>query len=360
MTSYGKNICVTLFGGSHDAEIGLVASGLPSGMKIDEKSLAEFLSRRAPGHSDLSTPRKEEDAPVFLSGVKNGETDGNELRVIIKNTNTRSSDYDSTVPRPSHADYPAYVKSNGKADLAGGGHFSGRVTAALVALGGILLPALEKKGITIGTHILKCAEVKDSFFRDPEKEIPQLRDREFPVLDIEKGREMTEKIRQAAEAGDSVGGVTQTAVCGLDAGLGEPWFDSVEGLLSHALFSLGGIKGVEFGLGFSFPYYRGSQCNDPLMMMDGKIVTETNNNGGINGGITNGMPILFQCAVKPTPSISMPQYSVDMDAMEDRKIQIVGRHDPAIVRRICPVIDSVTAMVLCDLMAQRFGTDILK
>lgn len=356
--TFGQSVCVTLFGESHGPAVGVVADGLAPGMEVDEDEIRRQLTRRRPT-GDTETARREADEFQILSGVYEGKTTGTPLCIVIPNQEQQSGDYEHGLARPSHADYTARVKYHGFEDGRGGGHFSGRVTAALVALGGILLPALEKKGITIGTHILKCADVKDTFFRDPEREIPLLKDRDFPVLDVEKGQAMTEKIRQAAADGDSVGGVTQTAVCGLEAGLGEPWFDSVEGLLSHALFSLGGIKGVEFGLGFSFPYYRGSQCNDALMMMDGKVVTETNNNGGINGGITNGMPILFQCAVKPTPSISIPQYSVDMDAMEDRKIQIVGRHDPAIVRRICPVIDSVTAMVLCDLLAQRYGTDTL-
>lgn len=354
--TFGQSVCVTLFGESHGPAVGIVADGLAPGLDVDEKEIAYQLTRRRPD-GETETARQEADPYRILSGVFEGKTTGTPLCIVIPNEDTKSGDYERGLGRPSHADFTGHVKYRGYEDYRGGGHFSGRVTAALTALGGILIPALEKKGITIGTHILKCGDIRDSFYRNPEKEILLLKDRNFPVLDEEKGLEMREVIRHAGEEQDSVGGITQTAVCGIEAGVGEPWFDSVEGMLSHALYSLGGIKGVEFGLGFSFAHYHGSECNDPLMMLDGRIVTETNNNGGINGGITNGMPILFQCAVKPTPSIGIPQYSVDLNQMEDRKIQILGRHDPAIIRRICPVIDSVTAIVLSDLLAQRHGTD---
>lgn len=354
--SFGQSISITLFGESHGPAVGIVADGLAPGLEINEDSIAHQLQRRRPS-GDTETARQETDPFQILSGVFEGKTTGTPLCIIIPNEDAHSTDYERGLARPSHADFTGHVKYRGYEDYRGGGHFSGRVTAALSALGGILIPALEKKGITIGTHILKCGDIRDRFYRDPEKEILLLRERKFPVLDEEKGQEMLGLIRKAASEQDSIGGITQTAVCGVESGAGEPWFDSTEGMLSHALYSLGGIKGIEFGLGFSFAHYRGSECNDPLMMLDGKIVTETNNNGGINGGITNGMPILFQCAVKPTPSIGLPQYSVDLNQMEDRKIQILGRHDPAIIRRICPVIDSVTAIVLCDLLAQRHGTD---
>ena len=309
--------------------------------------------------SAADTPRRENDNFRIVSGVFNNKTTGSPVCIIIPNENTQSKDYQYGLARPSHADYSAFCKYHGYEDYRGGGHFSGRITAALVAAGGIVLPALEKLGIKIGTHILQCAGVNDRDFEDIEKDVETLKNGVFPTLEEESGAEMTEKILAARAENDSVGGITQTAICGLPAGMGEPWFDTFEGILSHALFSLGGVKGVDFGLGFGFAAKRASECNDAFRIENGKTVSETNNNGGINGGITNGMPVVFRCAVKPTPSIAKEQKTVDFIKGENADITIHGRHDPAIVRRICPVIDSIAALAVADMLAQRYGTDFL-
>lgn len=356
--TFGQSLTVTLFGESHGAAVGAVVDGLAPGLPVSREEIERQLARRRPSDA-LSTARKEEDAFELLSGVFDRHTTGTPLCIVIPNRDTRSGDYSYGLARPSHADYAAYRKYHGYEDYRGGGHFSGRITAALAAVGGILLPALHRRGIEIGTHILRCGGVADRAFSDLAPELSLLRTRAFPTLDPLRGEEMAERIRAAAQENDSVGGIAQTAVLGLPAGLGEPWFDSVEGLLSHALFSLGGVKGVEFGAGFSMADLRASVCNDALSMQDGRVVTKTNRNGGINGGITNGMPVVFQCAVKPTPSIAQAQQTVDFRTNTDAELTIHGRHDPAIIRRICPVIDSVTAIVLCDLLAQRYGTDYL-
>lgn len=354
----GQSLCVTLFGESHGPAVGAVVDGLAPGLPVDEAAIARQLSRRRPS-GPTDTARREPDEFQLLSGVFQGRTTGSPLCIVIPNTDTRSRDYTYGPARPSHADYSAYCKYHGYADYRGGGHFSGRITAALVAVGGILLPALEALGVQIGTHIYRCGPETDRPIADAG-DAAALRTRDFPVLDEACGRRIEARILQAREENDSVGGVTQTGVFGLPAGLGEPWFDSVEGLLSHGLFGIGGVKGVEFGLGFGFAAGRGSQCNDPFALEDGRVVTRSNHNGGVNGGITNGMPLLFQCAVKPTPSIARPQQTVDFLKGQETQLTIQGRHDPAIIRRICPVIDSVTAIVLCDLLAQRWGTDVLR
>lgn len=354
--TFGQSLSVTIFGESHGKAIGAVIDGIAPGIPVLDEEIQKVLAKRRPG-SKVDTARQEKDAYQIVSGVFEGRTTGTPLCIVIPNEDTHSKDYTPGVARPSHADYAANVKYHGFEDYRGGGHFSGRITAALVAVGGILLPALERKGIRIGTHILQCGGVEDKAFEHEAEEIGMLKDLDFPVLDQAQGEAMKQKILDAREMGDSIGGVTQTAVSGLEAGLGEPWFDSVESQLSHMMFSLGGVKGIEFGWGFRFTENPGSVCNDPFRIRDGKVVTTTNHNGGINGGITNGMPVIFQCAVKPTPSISIPQETVDFKKMEETEAAIKGRHDPAIIRRICPVIDSVTAMVVCDLLAQRHGTD---
>lgn len=356
--SFGTHITLTLFGESHGAAIGAVLDGLSPGLAVNEDEIARLLERRRPS-GELDTARREPDRFRIVSGVFAGRTTGTPLCILIPNEDTRSGDYTDGPARPSHADYTAFCKYHGFEDYRGGGHFSGRITAALVAAGGILLPALSGLGIRIGTHILQCEEVRDRAFLDPEADLALLAERELPVLDPAQGEKMLARIAAAKAELDSVGGITQTAICGLCPGVGEPWFDSVEGLLSHALFSLGGIKGVEFGLGFGFATARASTCNDPLRMQNGHARTRTNHNGGINGGITNGMPILFQCAVKPTPSIAREQETVDFKKGEDTMLTVRGRHDPAIIRRICPVIDALSALVITDLLSGRFGTDVL-
>lgn len=367
--TFGTHISITLFGESHGAAIGVVIDGLAPGIPVEEDSIRQQLDRRRP-QSAVDTARREPDHFQILSGVYQGKTCGTPLAIMIPNEDTRSRDYLYGPARPAHADYAAFCKYHGFEDFRGGGHFSGRITAGLVAAGGILLPALEKKGILVGTHIAKCAGISDlSFLTDNEKNdseewlrksIRSLNKKAFPVLDDTAGAAMVSKILAASAEGDSVGGITETALSGLPAGLGEPWFDSVESELSHILFSLGGLKGVEFGAGFALADMKGSEANDVLRYDEsGKVYTETNYNGGLNGGITNGMPVLFRCAFKPTASIAKPQRTINFVEQENMEYSLKGRHDPAIVRRACPVIDSAAAIVLADLLTGRFGTDYL-
>lgn len=358
--TFGKSISVTLFGESHCSEIGAVLDGLAPGIKVDEEYIAKKLSLRRPS-GNISTKRVEPDHFRIVSGMFNGYTTGTPVCILIPNENTKSRDYSATrqLARPGHADYTAYCKYHGYEDYRGGGHFSGRITASLVAAGAVALLALEGKGIFIGTHIARCAGIPDRSFADLRQDIQMLSESSFAVLDEDAAVRMRAAMEEAASEGDSVGGVLETGVTGLPAGIGEPWFDSLESVLSHALFSVPAVKGVEFGDGFAMSDMRGSQANDSFSIQDGKVVTKTNHNGGINGGISNGMPVIFRCAVKPTPSIYKEQDTVDFFERTERKIVIRGRHDPAIVHRARIVVDCVTALVLCDMLAQRFGTDYL-
>ncbi len=358
--TFGQSVSVTLFGESHGAAIGAVLDGLAPGIPVDTDYIRGQLQKRRP-NGKTDTPRVETDEFQILSGVFNGKTTGTPIAIVIPNENTKSSDYNYGVARPSHADYAGYMKYHGYEDYRGGGHFSGRVTAALVAIGAIALSALKRLGINIGTHIIACGGACDTMFMQTgsvEKAVLALQDKKFPVISDHAEEQISAKIMNAAKRNDSIGGFIETAITGVVAGVGEPWFDSVEGLLSHALFSIGGIKGVNFGIGVGFGGLLGSSANDEFKYENGKVVTDTNNNGGINGGITNGMPIIFSCAVKPTPSIGKEQQTINFLTKENTKIEIKGRHDPAIIRRICPVVDSVCALVICDLLAQRYGTDI--
>ena len=357
--TFGQSISLTVFGESHGAGVGVVLDGLCSGLDVNDESIKTALALRAPSTS-TDTARHERDAYQILSGVFNGKTTGTPICIFIPNENTDSKAYEYGIARPSHADYAAFCKYGGYEDYRGGGHFSGRVTAGIVAAGAILKDALKGLGISIGTHILECANVRDNEFNDIQNEVLSLDCAKFPVLNEYKAKEMIACVEQAKANLDSVGGITQTAIVGLPAGVGEPMFDSVEGMLSHAMFAIGGVKGIEFGKGFEMSGMLGSEANDAFAIKDGKIVTSTNNNGGINGGITNGMPVVFNLAIKPTPSIAQKQNTVDFVNGKQSEIEIVGRHDPAIVRRICPVIDSVSALVVCDLLAQRYGTDVFK
>jgi len=356
--TFGQSLTVTLFGESHGKAIGAVVDGIASGIDVNEKTIAEFLSRRRPNDC-LSTSRVENDGFEIVSGVFNGKTCGTPLTVIIKNESIDSSSYEYGIARPSHADYVGSAKYHGFEDYRGGGHFSGRLTAAIVAVGGILLPQLNKLGIEIGTHILSCGNAFDRHFDAFEADLAALKNSVFPTLDKHAESSIKAEIKKAGDEGDSVGGKTETTVIGLPEGLGEPYFDSIESVLAHAMLSLGGIKGIEFGRGFECAGMRGSDFNDSFLIKDNKIVTATNNNGGINGGITNGMPVTFCCAVKPTPSIALTQKTVDFIKKKNREIAINGRHDPAIIRRICPIIDSLTAIVVSDILACRYGTDVL-
>ena len=359
--TFGTSVAVTVFGESHGEYIGAVIDGLTPGICVDEEYINHLLFLRRPD-GKISTPRKEKDEFKIVSGVINGRTTGTPITILIPNENVKSSDYSAmrTVARPSHADYTAECKYHGFQDSRGGGHFSGRITAALVASGAICKYALEQKGICIGTHVKKCAGVSDRDFDDLESDIYALNKKQFAVLDDSRTDEMTSAVIAAAQEGDSVGGILETAVCGMPEGIGEPFFDSLESMLSHMMFSIPAIKGIEFGLGFGLADMKGSQANDPMRIEDGKIITVTNNNGGINGGITNGMPIIFRTAVKPTPTIFKEQKTVDFKTMTETVLVPKGRHDPAIVHRARAVQDAATAIVLCDALCLRFGTDWLR
>jgi len=356
--TFGNHLSVTLFGESHGAAIGAVLDGLCPGVRIDEENIRRMLSLRQPGGA-ISTARQEKDAFEILSGAVNGIATGTPLTILIRNKDTKSGDYSQLQARmrPGHADYPAQCKYHGFQDVRGGGHFSGRITAALVAAGAVCHSVLKEKGICIGTHIFKCAGIRDRSFGELETDIAALSQSLFPVLEETAGEQMQAAILEAKSQGDSVGGVLETAVTGLPAGVGEPWFDTFESMLSHILFSVPAVKGVEFGDGFALADMRGSQANDPMRYENGKVVTTTNHGGGIGGGITNGMPVIFRCAVKPTPSIAREQQTVDVLAKEDTTLTIQGRHDPAIIHRARIVIDAVTALAVYDMLAGRFGTD---
>ena len=358
--SFGNALSVTLFGESHGEAIGAVIDGISPGIKVSDEYIKEKLARRRPS-GKISTSRIEADEYRIISGVFNGYTTGTPLTIIIENTNKKSSDYSALVnnPRPSHADHTADVKYHGYQDYRGGGHFSGRITAALVAVGAILQSALEAKGISVGTHIKSLKGILDRGFEKYDEDVALLSRRPFPTLSESAEAEMKALAERIAEDGDSVGGVLETAVIGLPAGIGEPWFDTLEGMLAHALFSIPAIKGVEFGLGFGFGNALGSEANDPFIYDGDRIITETNNSGGINGGISDGMPIIFSSAVRPTPSIFKEQKTVDKTAGENTTLKIHGRHDPMIIHRAAPVVDAVTAIVLSDMLITKFGTDYL-
>ena len=359
--TFGTSVAVTLFGESHGEYIGAIIDGLAPGIDVDHDYITHMLTLRRPS-GRISTPRQEQDNFKIVSGVCNGKTTGTPIAILIPNENVKSGDYTQmrTVARPSHADYTAECKYHGFQDSRGGGHFSGRITAALVAAGAICKYALERKGILIGTHVKKCAGIPDRDFSDFAGDIQALKGKTFAVLDEACGKKMQEAILAAASEGDSVGGILETAVIGVPAGAGEPWFDTMESMLSHMLFSIPAVKGVEFGTGFAIADLKGSQANDPFRMEDGRVVTITNHSGGINGGITSGMPILFRTAIKPTPTIFKPQNTVDFRSMADTVLEPKGRHDPAIVHRARIVQDAATAIVLCDALTLRYGTDWLR
>ena len=358
--TFGQSVAVTLFGESHGPAIGAVIDGLAPGCAVSEEAIRKQLDRRRP-QGNTGTHRREPDPFQILSGVYQGKTTGTPLAIVIPNTSQRSADYenDGAYPaRPSHADFAARCKYHGFEDRHGGGHFSGRLTAALAAAGAVALDILKGKNISVATHIARCAGIDDAPLplEDPAA-LAALGEMRFPVVDRLAGERMEEAILAAREDRDSVGGILETAVLGLPAGVGEPWFDTVESVLAHMLFAVPAVKGVEFGTGFALADLRGSQANDPLRVRDGKIVTTTNHSGGVNGGITNGMPVTFRCAVKPTASIFQPQDTVDLTTGEETVLNLKGRHDPAIVHRAAAVVDAVTALTLLDLLALRYGTD---
>lgn len=360
--TFGSSVSVTIFGESHGTMIGAVLDGIAPGIAVDEEFIAAQMSlRRAAG--SISTARHEADKVRIVSGVFNGKTTGTPITFIIENQDTRSRDYGELAykARPGHADFTASVKYHGYQDFRGGGHFSGRITAGLVAAGAVAISALKEKNIRIGTHILSCAGVRDrGFSGNPAADIEKLADSAFAVIDDSVRDEMISRIEEAKSNGDSVGGRLETAVTGLPAGVGEPWFDTLESVLSHIIFSIPAVKGVEFGDGFALADMTGSQANDPFCSQDGNIATETNHCGGILGGISNGMPIIIRTAIKPTPSIYKEQNTVNLNTAENTTLVINGRHDPAIIHRARVVLDSAVALCLCDQLALRFGTDWLK
>ena len=355
-SEFGRILRVSVFGQSHGRAIGVNMDGLPAGEPIDLEALYAFLDRRKPGKSPLSTARKESDTPVFLSGLENGVTCGAPLCAIIENSDQHSSDYSELAdkPRPSHADYTAWVKWGGQADMRGGGHFSGRLTAPLCIAGGIAKQILARRGIYIGAHLASVGAESDSPFplHPTAALFDQVAAKPFPVLDDHAGERMQALILEARQNLDSVGGVIECAAIGLPAGLGDPMFDGIENRLAAALFGIPAVKGVEFGLGFGSARLHGSENNDPFTVEDGKIVTESNRAGGILGGITTGMPITLRVAMKPTPSISQAQRTVSLSAMEDTELVIRGRHAPCIAHRAVPVVEAVTATVLLDLLLE--------
>ena len=355
-SEFGKLLRVSVFGQSHGKAIGVNIDGLPAGETIDLDELNTFLSRRKPGKSPLSTTRKEADAPIFLSGLENGVTCGFPLCAIIENSDQHSSDYSELAdkPRPSHADYTARIKWGGHADMRGGGHFSGRLTAPLCIAGGIAKQILARRGVYIGAHLAAVGKENDAAFPlHPTKELfDDLAAKPFPVLDDQAGERMQALILEARQNLDSVGGIIACAAIGLPAGLGDPMFGGLENRLAAALFGIPAVKGVEFGLGFGSSRLHGSENNDLFTVENGQIVTETNRAGGILGGITTGMPVTLRVAIKPTPSISQSQRTVSLSAGQPADLVIKGRHDPCIAHRAVPVVEAVTATVLLDLLLE--------
>lgn len=355
-SEFGKLLRISVFGQSHGKAIGVVMDGLPAGEAVDLEELNAFLDRRKPGKSSLSTARREADLPVFLSGLENGVTCGSPLCAVMENADQHSSDYSlfRDNPRPSHADYTAFVKWGGQADMRGGGHFSGRLTAPLCVAGGIAKQILARRGVYVGAHLASVGTVEDTPFPlYPTRELfAEIAAKPFPVLEGSAGERMQAEILAARQEGDSVGGVVECAAAGLPAGLGDPMFDGMENRLAAALFGVPAVKGVEFGGGFASARLRGSENNDPFTVSGGNVTAKTNRAGGILGGITTGMPLVLRTAIKPTPSISKPQRTVRLPDMAETELQITGRHDPCIAHRAVPVIEAVTAAVLLDVLLE--------
>lgn len=354
---FGEKLKIEVYGKSHGPSVGVKIGGVPAGLSFDAVKLQQFLTRRAPGNNAWSSARKENDTPRFLSGVirsedaRNGQvickTDGNLIEVQIDNADARPQDYENsgTVPRPGHADYPAWVKY-GRLE-SGGGAFSARLTAPLCVAGGLCLQWLADKGVGIKAHIYSIGDVRDSVMT-PESSVPAA----FPVIDPVAGEWMKELIAAVKEAGDSIGGTVECMITGLPAGIGTPVFGSMEARICQAVFAVPAVKGIEFGDGFDVSRMLGSENNDPYMIKDGRIMTKTNHHGGILGGLSSGMPVLFRTAMKPTPSIGLEQDSVDLETMEPAKLTVRGRHDPCIVPRAVPCIEAAAAIAVCDMMLE--------
>ena len=349
-SSYGENLRIHIFGESHGPAVGVAVEGIPAGERVDLEELQRFLDRRAPGRSAWSTPRKEADIPEFLSGLREGRTCGTPLTAILKSANTRSGDYDALrdVPRPGHADYTAWVKYGESRDSRGGGHFSGRLTAPLCVAGGICLQLLAREGITIISRVAAIGGVRD------EGELTaSTAEKAFPTVSDSAGEAMRSAIAAARAEGDSLGGVIECAVLGLPAGLGDPMFDGMENRIAAAVFGVPAVKGIEFGAGFAAAGLRGSENNDAFSVENGRIITDSNHCGGILGGITDGMPLTFRAAVKPTPSLARPQQSVDLKTGEIVPLTVTGRHDPCIVPRAVPCLEAAAAIAVYDALLAR-------
>jgi chorismate synthase len=354
---YGKNIKISIFGQSHSTAIGVVIDGLPAGFPIDFDELSAFMRRRAPGKADYTTKRREADEIEFLSGLLDGVTCGAPLAAVIRNTDTRSQDYDllRDVPRPSHADYAAYIKYGGARDARGGGEFSGRLTAPLCVAGGICLQLLRRERIEIAAHIAQIGSVTDRPFDSvlfSYDDANALKLASFPVLDAEAGERMRAAIDEVRQDGDSLGGIVECIATGVPGGLGSPMFDGMENRLAAILFGIPAVKGVEFGNGFTAAGLRGSENNDAFTMCGDTVKTKTNRHGGILGGITSGMPMLFRVAFKPTPSIAKTQESVSLSRREDVRLEVTGRHDPCIVPRAVPCVEAAAAIAIYDALVE--------
>lgn len=357
MSTFGKAIPVNLFGESHGKAVGITINNLPGGIELDIEKINQELFKRRP-KSNLSTPRREQDEIVFLSGFFNGKTTGTPLTVVIHNNDTRSRDYNPNILRPSHADYTAHIKYNQSQDYRGGGHFSGRLTTPIVILGAIAQQVLEQKGIVIASHINSIKDIEDLSFGDlsiNEELLRKLQQSDFPLINEDNKAMFEEVILNAKANKNSVGGTIETCILNLPVGYGDPFFESVESVLAHLLFSVPAIKGVEFGKGFDITTLFGSEANDSFQIEDGKISTKSNHSGGIQGGISNGMPITFKVAVKPTASIGLPQETVDLETMTSTVLELQGRHDPCIVHRVIHVINAITAYGILEIMARKEG-----
>lgn len=350
----GRKIRVSIFGESHGTAIGAVVDNLPAGEYIDFDELQTFLKRRQGGNNKYSTPRKEADIPEFLSGVKDGYTTGAPLCLIIKNENTRSQDYKVDIPRPGHADFSAFVKYNGFCDLRGGGHFSGRLTAPVCAVGGILMQILKRRGIDVVAHLASVGEWMDekldAIKLDKEQQ-SKIKNGAFPVFSDGAGDQMQDLIVSVKEEGNSIGGCVECGIYGVEAGVGDPLFEGIENAIAKDIFGIGGVRGIEFGAGFEASKMKGSENNDEFLIEDGQVVTKTNNHGGVLGGITTGMPIIFKVAFKPTPSISIGQSSISFSENKNvEEFSTIGRHDPCIAVRAVPCVEAMAAIAIADFL----------
>ena len=345
--SFGKNIRINLFGQSHAKAIGITIDGIPPGISFDEKEINDFMARRSPGKNLFSSARNETDVVNVISGFNDNKTCGAPICAIIQNIDVKSENYNKYIPRPSHADLPALIKYNNAFDYNGGGHLSGRMTAPLCFAGALCLQILAKKGIKIFAHIASIHSVKDTLFNPIN---PQNVNKDFPVINTDAGIKMQKIILNAAKEGDSIGGIIECAITGMPIGIGNPIFEGLENIIASAIFAIPATKGIEFGAGFSASLMKGSEHNDPYFF-DGDIIkTRTNNHGGILGGISSGMPIIFRTAFKPTPSIAKTQETVNLKTKKNTKINIKGRHDPCIVIRAVPCVEAMTAIAIADLL----------